>query len=554
VLDSKSDKAKTDIDILNRSNCTSLGDFSPHGQQAGDGGKIPDKLQTGQEEVLRLRKELQEARDKYEELKLYHDTLIGASYDAIVTTDRELRIIGWNKNAEALFGWQAGEVLGKQLSPQSGINILEAITREEVMRCVAESGSWCGNETVHKQDGSSENSLVNVSILWDITGKFNGMVAIYPQPVVLRIESEETADKNEIDLLVKKRTEELAKVNRLLQQDLDIYRQAEVIARESEGKNRDLVDNIELGIFRCTPGARGRFLEVNRAMENITGYSREELLQMDVSRLYANIRPDSRIDNEINIGDWKVTHEIELKKKDGSEIEVARTIVAIRYESGAIQFFDGILENITEQKQARQQIQQSLERLQKTIKEIIQAMAYIGEVRDPYTAGHQRRVAQLSDKIARTMGLADEKHEGLTMAAFVHDIGKIIVPSDILSKPGKLTKPEFDMLKDHTRIGYEILKNIEFPWPIANIVLQHHERMNGSGYPSNLSGDQIIIEARILAVADVVEAMSSHRPYRPALGIDKALEEIDQNSGILYDTNVVNACIKLFTDKGFSLS
>ena len=152
------------------------------------------------------------------------------------------------------------------------------------------------------------------------------------------------------------------------------------------------------------------------------------------------------------------------------------------------------------------------------------------------------------------MGMENDQYEGLTMAAFVHDIGKILVPSDILSKPGQLTKPEFDMLKDHTRIGYEILKTIEFPWPIANIVLQHHERMNGSGYPLGISGGQIIIEARILAVADVVEAMSSHRPYRPALGIEKALDEIAHNRGTLYDSNVVDACVKLFTDKGFNLN
>jgi HD-GYP domain-containing protein (c-di-GMP phosphodiesterase class II) len=152
------------------------------------------------------------------------------------------------------------------------------------------------------------------------------------------------------------------------------------------------------------------------------------------------------------------------------------------------------------------------------------------------------------------LGLKEDNSEGLTMAAFVHDIGKILVPADILSKPGKLTKPELDMLKDHTQIGYEILKTIEFPWPLAKIVLQHHERMNGSGYPGGLSGEQIILEARILAVADVVEAMSSHRPYRPALGIEKALEEINQNRGILYDARVVDACVKLFTDKGFSLN
>ena len=200
------------------------------------------------------------------------------------------------------------------------------------------------------------------------------------------------------------------------------------------------------------------------------------------------------------------------------------------------------------------QVQHSVDRLQKTIEEIIQAMTYIGEVRDPYTAGHERRVAQLTCAIARSMGLGDDEYEGLTMAAFVHDIGKILIPSDILSKPGHLTKPELDIIKDHTRIGYEILKNIEFPWPIANIVLQHHERMNGSGYPSGISGDKIILEARILAVADVVEAMSSHRPYRPALGIDKALAEIYMNRSTLYDPSVVDACMKIFNDKGFSFN
>jgi HD-GYP domain-containing protein (c-di-GMP phosphodiesterase class II) len=242
-----------------------------------------------------------------------------------------------------------------------------------------------------------------------------------------------------------------------------------------------------------------------------------------------------------------------LKKQDKSLVNVAVTVVAIRFDSGSIQYCDGIMEDITERKQAQLQIQQSLNRLQKTIKEIIEAMAYIGEVRDPYTAGHQRRVAQLSLDIGKAMGLPDEQYEGLTMAAFVHDIGKILVPSDILSKPGKLTKPEFDMLRDHTRIGYEILKTIEFPWPIATIVLQHHERLNGSGYPFGLSGDQIIIEARILAVADVVEAMSSHRPYRAALGIDKALDEIIQNRGTLYDSSVVDNCLKLFEEKSYDL-
>jgi PAS domain S-box-containing protein len=355
-------------------------------------------------------------------------------------------------------------------------------------------------------------------------------------------------------LLVKERTEELTRTNQILQQEIYLNKQAALAARESEGKNRDLVDNIKLGIFRCTSGLKGRFLEVNKAMEEISGFSREELLQIYVGELYSSGPEQDPFKNEVNIADWKMTRELNLKRKDGRLVTVAVTFVAIRFESGITQYCDGILEDITERKQAQLQIQQSMNRLQKTIKEIIEAMAYIGEVRDPYTAGHQRRVAQLSLEIGKLMGLREEQNEGLTMAAFVHDIGKILVPSDILSKPGKLTKPEVDMLRDHTRIGYEILKTIEFPWPIATIVLQHHERINGTGYPLGLTGDQIIIEARILAVADVVEAMFSHRPYRPALGIDKALDEIIQNRGTLYDATVVDSCLNLFEEKGYDLN
>ena len=172
-------------------------------------------------------------------------------------------------------------------------------------------------------------------------------------------------------------------------------------------------------------------------------------------------------------------------------------------------------------------------------------------IRDPYTAGHQRRVTKLACAIAKEIGLTKEQIEGLRVAAIIHDIGKINIASEILSKPGRLTKLEFEMIKTHPQTGYEILKEIEFPWPVAQIVLQHHERMNGSGYPQGLSGKDILIEARILGVADVVEAMASYRPYRPALGIDKALEEILNNKGVLYDPDVVDACLKVFTEKGF---
>jgi len=164
----------------------------------------------------------------------------------------------------------------------------------------------------------------------------------------------------------------------------------------------------------------------------------------------------------------------------------------------------------------------------------------LSESRDPYTAGHQRRVTQLACAIAKEMDFPEKQIEGIHASGLLHDIGKIYIPTDILNRPGRLSNIEMDLIRTHSKVGYDILKTVNFPWPVAQIVLQHHERQDGSGYPQGLSGEEILIEARILTVADVIEAMSSHRPYRPALGIDTALGEISKNSGILYDPKVVD--------------
>jgi PAS domain S-box-containing protein len=210
-----------------------------------------------------------------------------------------------------------------------------------------------------------------------------------------------------------------------------------------------------------------------------------------------------------------------------------------------------VLVGIIQHKQAEDEIRQNLHNLRKAIEGSIELTALMVEAKDPYTAGHQRRVSILSCAIAKEMDLSEEQIEGTKIAGLIHDLGKISIPSEILSKPGRITDIEFSLIKNHPQIGYNILKTTKFPWPIKQIVLQHHERMDGSGYPSGLSGEKILIEARILGVADVVEAISSHRPYRPALGIGKALEEISKNRGILYDPKVVDACFNLFTKKGF---
>jgi HD-GYP domain-containing protein (c-di-GMP phosphodiesterase class II) len=184
----------------------------------------------------------------------------------------------------------------------------------------------------------------------------------------------------------------------------------------------------------------------------------------------------------------------------------------------------------------------------------VHALADTVDARDPYTAGHQHRVSKIACAIAEEMNLSNETVAGIRMAGEIHDLGKMSIPAEVLMKPGRLLEVEFNYIKIHPQKGYDILKGMEFPWPVARIVLEHHERMDGSGYPNGLSGEDILPEARIVAIADVVEAMASHRPYRPALGIEVALEEIENNSGTLYDSDFASACLRLFREKKFTFN
>jgi putative nucleotidyltransferase with HDIG domain len=207
---------------------------------------------------------------------------------------------------------------------------------------------------------------------------------------------------------------------------------------------------------------------------------------------------------------------------------------------------------LAERNQADAELKQSFEKLRRAQDQTVVALASASEIRDPYTSGHQQRVTKLACSIAENMNLTEHFIEGLRIAGLLHDIGKISVPAEILSKPGKITQDEYNIIKQHCQIGYEILKGIEFPWPVAQIVLQHHERMNGSGYPQGLSGEELLLESKILSVADVIEAMSSHRPYRPGLGIDKALDEVMRNKSTFFDQVVADTCWELFSTGKFT--
>jgi PAS domain S-box-containing protein/putative nucleotidyltransferase with HDIG domain len=300
----------------------------------------------------------------------------------------------------------------------------------------------------------------------------------------------------------------------------------------------------------------GRVVLWNRGAENIFGYREDEIIGETLDIIIPEGVRDTHknaLGSAVSMGRLQNvgrTVEVVAVGKDGREIPIELSLASWKGNGGKM-FFTGVLRDISRRKQTEMELKNNIEKLRKTMGGVIQTMALTVEAKDPYTAGHQRRVADLARAIACEMNMDFELVDGIRMAGVVHDIGKIYVPSEILSKPGRLNDIEMSLIRLHAKVGYDILKTIEFPWPVAQIVYQHHERMDGSGYPQGLKGQDIIIEARVINVADVVEAMTYHRPYRPALGIDVAIDEITKNSGRFYDPDVVAACIRLFRDKGF---
>ncbi|MGD0280116.1 MAG: PAS domain S-box protein [Smithella sp.] len=297
----------------------------------------------------------------------------------------------------------------------------------------------------------------------------------------------------------------------------------------------------------------GFILDVNMGFEEITGWKRSNAIGRTSYEInfWSDATDRNFMINELRSGRDILHREFEFRRSDGSVRAGIYSARSINIDGETCLIF--ILQDVTEHKQMNAELQHTLDSLRKAFGTTIQVMISAIEMRDPYTAGHQKRCADIARAIATEMGFAQEKIDGIRMVGTIHDIGKLSIPAEILTKPTKLTRIEFSLIKEHSVSGYEMLKDIESPWPLAEIIYQHHERMNGTGYPRKLKGNEILIEARIMAVADVVEAMSSHRPYRAALGIEAALEEIEKNKGTLYDNTVVDACLRLFRGKGYKL-
>jgi len=338
-------------------------------------------------------------------------------------------------------------------------------------------------------------------------------------------------------------------------------KQAEEKLRRSETKYRLLADNITDIIF--TMDMNLRYTYASPSSYRLLGYTVDEALMMKIGKtvssetlkLFADILFEELEMEKRDDRDLTRSRVIEYQhiRKDGSKIWVETTLTFLRDENNTAVGILGTVRDISKRKLSEIALADTMERLRKALGATVQVMASAVEMKDPYTAGHQKRTATLARDIATEMGLPRHVIEGIRMAGIIHDIGKLSIPSEILAKPSRLTNIEFSLIKEHSRSGYEMLKDVESPWPLARIVHQHHERMSGTGYPGNLKGDEIITEARVLAVADVVEAMASHRPYRASLGIEAALEEIEKNRGISYDADVVDACLRLFREKGYHL-
>jgi len=448
-------------------------------------------------ERIQLEKKL---KDSEERLKILFDY----APDAYYISDLKGNFIDGNKAAERVIGYKREELIGKSFLKLKLLSLADIPKAAKLLMKNLRGQSTGPDEFVLNR---KDNSKLTVEIS-------TYPVKIKERTLVLGIAR---------DITERKRSEE------------EIRLHAAMMDNVAEGVYLIGLDDL---LIRWT----------NERFARMFGYDPGEMVGKHVDIINAPTTEVTPAETRIAItdvlketGEWH--GEIRNIKRDGTHFWCYANISLFDHpEYGKI--IVAVSNDITKRKQAE-------ERLKKTINATIETVSKTIETKDPYTSGHQHRVSQLATAIAKELNLSPDKIEGIRIASLIHDIGKIGLPTEILSKPTKLTDMEFNLIKEHSQKGYNILKPIDFSYPIAQIVLQHHERLNGSGYPNNLKGNKILLEARIIGIADVVEAMSSHRPYRPAWGIDKALEEISKNKGILYDPEVVDTCLKLFKENGF---
>ncbi|MBI2469751.1 MAG: PAS domain S-box protein [Planctomycetes bacterium] len=464
------------------------------------------------EAVVRQEKKLADdaLRESEEKLRI----ITASAGDAVMMIDDDGLITFWNKAAEKMFGYTYNEATGKEIHKlivpekhhQDFVTGFKTFKETGQGRVIGKTLELEGR----RKDGTMFSAEHTISAV-NIKGKWHAIGVA---------------------------------------RDITERKKAEEMQRKQGEELQTIIESSPAMIFY--KDAENRFIHINHALAEAVGLPKEALEGkscFDVFPLHAERY--WKDDKEVIASGQPKTGIIEQMAAKKGTRWVQTDKVPYRDEKGNIIGIIGFAVDITSRKQAEEGLLRSYEKLRKTLEQTAFALSSTVEKRDPYIAGHQRRVTAIACAIAVEMGFSENQIEGIRIAGLLHDIGKIAISSDILSKPGKISAIELELIKTHVQVSYEILKDIEFPWPIAQMVFQHHERVNGSGYPQGLSHDKILPEARILCVADVVEAMVSHRPYRAALGIDAALEEISQKRGVLYDAGVVDTCTKLFREKGF---
>ncbi len=467
-------------------------------------------------EVREARSRAETKRQKHtaeQNEKTYRETTENAN-DAIILRDCDGKVVSWNPAAERLFQYTEAESIGRSF-------------RELLVR-LEDYELYDAHFEQLRQTGSSQLTMGMQNIL------------------ARRKDGTEIPVEVSISPIVNDGQMHILNIARDVSERTQFEAQREVLLEllsKRELRWRMLIENMTDFVLELDPALTVTY--VSPAIEPILGYTPNEIVGNKATDF---LHPEDRFIADAMLHAFSDPSSIKTmagrartKSGDWRWVESKGSLVKTGPDKDSLIC---VVRDVTERHLA-------IERFKAMFEGTLNALADAAELRDPYTAGHQRRVAHLAAAIAQELGLSNEMVRTIQLASLVHDIGKLTVPADILTKPSKLSAIEFELIKCHSQAGYDILKKIDFPWPIAETVYQHHERLDGSGYPRGLKAAQILIESQVLAVADVVEAMASHRPYRPALGIDVALQEIEANSGKLYYEPAVKACIKLFRDKAF---
>ena len=451
----------------------------------------------------------QRQREERAALASHYDRLIQLARDIFVLLDPQGRIVEANAAAVACYGYRADELVGMNIR-----QLRAPPAQDGAEQHWAASGTDTGVqfETVHRRKDGGSFAVEVSSRGVDIEGK------LYRQSFI---------------------------------RDITERKRAEAALQESEERFRSMLEQNISAMFMIEGGV---LTYTNRRLGDILGYPVEELLGKPLLELLTE--PDragitDALGQLLAARMKTLEREFSALRKDASVVEIS--VHAVRATLQGKKVILGIAQDIGERKKTQAEIERYIGRLEQSMQSTLAAVSLMVETRDPYTAGHERRVGELAAAIGTEMGLSEDTVRGLRLTGYVHDIGKIGVPAELLVKPTRLSAIEFALIKVHAQVGYDILRHVDFPWPLAQVILQHHERLDGSGYPAQLKGSEIILEARVMAVADVVEAMSSHRPYRPSLGVPAALAEIENNAGTFYEPLAVQACLRLFRDKAYVL-